>query len=163
MSVIHAMGEQWNKADWSHQLVSFWQQDTYVNSLFAGATNATTTANLVAALIDESKRQACIQSEFDNADVFSALFDCFLLLFVKEINSNDLGQAETLILQITEHYAKQCLKRAENQATEQVETTQSTDARQAVLCNQSEKVISAMTQLAQLRHQRRSQTRNMGS
>ena len=62
MSVIHAVGEQWNKADWSHQLVSFWQQDPYVNSLFAGATNATTTANLVAALIDESRRQACLAS-----------------------------------------------------------------------------------------------------
>ncbi|WP_153916707.1 hypothetical protein [Shewanella sp. TC10] len=159
MSVIHAVGEQWNKADWSHQLVSFWQQDPYVNSLFAGATNATTTANLVAALIDESRRQACLASEFDNADVFSALFDCFLLLFVKEINTSDLGQGEALILQITEHYAKQCLKQAEELA----ESSQSYDARQAALCNQSQKVISAMNQLSQLRQQRRKQSRNMGS
>ncbi|GIU49388.1 hypothetical protein [Shewanella sp. KT0246] len=159
MSVIHAVGEQWDKAEWSHQLVSFWQQDTYVNSLFAGATNATTTANLVAALIDETKRQACIDSEFDDADVFSALFDCFLLLFVKEINSNDLSQAEALIVQMTEHYAKQCLKHADEHA----KTNQSVDARQAVICNQSHKVISAMNQLAQLRQQRRSQSRNMGS
>ncbi|MCL1047076.1 hypothetical protein L2737_17395 [Shewanella electrodiphila] len=160
MSVIHAMGEQWDKAEWSHQLVAFWQQDTYVNSLLVGATNATTIANLVAALIDESRRQVCIESEFANADVFSALFDCFLLLFVKEINSNDLSQAEALIVQITEHYAKQCLKQADPQANA---SNQSIDARQAVICNQSQKVITAMSQLSQLRHQRRSQSRNMGN
>lgn len=171
MSVIHAMGEQWDKAEWSHQLVAFWQQDTYVNSLFAGATNATTTANLVAALIDESRRQSCVQATFDTPVVFSALFDCFLLLFVKEINSNDLTQAEALIIQITEHYAKQCLKQADELAAAEsnsrsdadTNTTTGTDARLAVICNQSQKVISAMNQLAQLRQQRRSQSRNMGS
>ena len=81
------------------------------------------------------------------------------MLFVKEINTSDLGQGEALILQITEHYAKQCLKQAE----ELVESSQNFDARQAALCNQSQKVISAMNQLSQLRQQRRKQSRNMGS
>ncbi len=172
MSVIHAMGAQWDKAEWSHQLVAFWQQDTYVNSLFAGATNATTTANLVAALIDPSRRIACEQAKFDTPAVFSALFDCFLLLFVKEINSNNLTQAEALIIQITEHYAKQCLKQADelaakshtdNDALQNNQQAQGTDTRLAVICHQSQKVISAMDQLAQLRQQRRSQSRNMGN
>ncbi|WP_144211583.1 hypothetical protein [Shewanella donghaensis] len=146
MSVIHAVGAQWDKAKWSHQLVSFWQLDAYVNSLFVGATTAITTANLTAALVNDEKRLNT-ETELTTEDVFGALFDGFLLLFVKEISKNNLTQAEALILQLAEYYAKQ------------YQQLTVTDIK---MLNQSQQVIDAMKKLGHLRAQRRSQTRNMG-
>lgn len=146
MSVIHAVSAQWDKAKWSHQLVSFWHQDPYVNSLFVGATSAITTANLTAALVNDEKRQN-VETELTVTEVFGALFDGFLLLFVKEISNNNLTQAEALILQLSEYYAKQYQQLADTD----------TD-----VLNQSQQVLTAMTKLNHLRAQRRSKTRNMG-
>lgn len=146
MSIVRELTKQWNKAEWSYQLVLFWAKDKYVSSLFVGATNMTTVANVVAAMTTypqktPSKNFISIQT------VFSALFDCFILLFVKELQQKKLSQAESIIVQLTEYFANQYLKEL---STEEH------------ILNQCQQVINAMEKLKLLRQQRRQTLRNMG-
>lgn len=157
MSFIHAISSQWSKAEWSHQLVLFWQQDTYVKSLFAGATTMITVANVVAAMkpapennllqvasVDSDQQQQALAS----IDAANALFDCFLLLFVKELQYQQLSQAEAIIVQLAEYYAINYQKRP----------TENTK-----IMKQSLQIINAMAQLKQRRNVQRKAQRNMGA
>ncbi|KVX02026.1 hypothetical protein [Shewanella frigidimarina] len=155
MSFIRAVSSQWSKAEWSHQLVLFWQQDAYVRSLFAGATTMITVANVVAVIKEfpESTKQEQYESNqplegLSSIDVTGTLFDCFLLLFVKEIQYKTLSQAEAIIVQLSEYYALEYQKMP---------------ICDEKLMNQSVQITKAMNKLKQLRNQQRQAQRNMGS
>ena len=167
MSFIRAVSSQWSKAEWSHQLVLFWQQDAYVRSLFAGATTMITVANVVAALKPTPEPKSAqakppennplqvassdsnqSQQGLTHIDAANALFDCFLLLFVKELQYQQLSQAEAIIVQLAEYYAINWQK----MPIEDIK-----------LMNQSVQIINAMAQLKQRRHVQRKAQRNMGA
>lgn len=162
MSFIRAVSSQWNKAEWSHQLVLFWQQDAYVRSLFVGATTMITVANVIAAMkpLPDPSQQHASTAPVDSAELTppqlgltqfeaaSTLFDCFLLLFVKELQYQQLSQAEAIIVQLAEYYAINYQKKP-------IEDTK--------LMNQSAQIIHAVAQLKQIRNVQRKAKRNMGA
>lgn len=146
MSVIRAVGEQWEKAQFAEQLVMFFKQEPKVLDLFIGATNIGTVSHVIAALVHDSCRLKT--AELDVAQVFLALFDGFLLLFVKEVQGGELSQAEQLILTLSCHYAEQVSGDEANLDDD-------------VKCK-SERLLIASRQLGELRLQRRSLGCNMG-
>ncbi|WP_412501742.1 hypothetical protein [Shewanella chilikensis] len=148
MSFVHAVGEQWKKAEYAYQLATFIKQDTRVQTLFVGATDVETVCHVIAALMDEHHRFKNQGVELNSLQVFLALFDCFLLLFVKEIQGGELSQAEQLILTLTRHYAVNLIKDELDELDEGVKV-------------KSERVIIASQQLDELRRKKRNLRSNM--
>lgn len=146
MSVIHAVSEQWKKAEYAELLATFLGRDLRVQGLFAGATDVETVGNVIAALMDEHNRVQSPGVELGSSQVFLALFDCFLLLFVKEVQDSDLTQAEQLILTLSRHYAEDNVKDELNEGVKL----------------KAERVIVASQQLDELRRKKRNQSSNMG-
>ncbi|MEC4728736.1 hypothetical protein HWQ46_24800 [Shewanella sp. D64] len=146
MSVIRAVGEQWEKAQFADQLVIFFRQDPKILDLFIGATNIGTVAHVIAALMHDSHRLKAV--ELDVVQVFLALFDGFLLLFVKEVQGGELNQAEQLVLTLSRHYAEQ-LNCDEFYPDSEVRI-------------KSERLLFASRQLDDVRRQKRTLGSNMG-
>ena len=148
MSVIRAVGEQWEKAQFADQLVIFFKREPEVLRLFTGATQIGTVAHVIAALTHDSHRLQLADAKLNMPQVFKALFDCFLLLFVKEAQGGELSQAEQLILTLSRHYA------------EQVDGEEA-HLDDGVKCK-SERLLIASRQLDEVRRQKRTQGSNMG-
>lgn len=152
MSVINALGDQWSKAEFAHQLALVLAQKQEVAQLFGGATSLTTVCNLIAGMSYQAD-DARFAKDPENSDKFilsnntliSVFHDCFRLLFIKEVQSGGLSQAEQLILALAKRIS--------------VETTiESLDDSAAL---QREQMIKFSEQLESLYRQRRSANRNM--
>ncbi|NKF52741.1 hypothetical protein G3R49_19475 [Shewanella sp. WXL01] len=152
MSVIKSIGQQWQKAEYAHQLNHFFAKQSSVRELFVAATPATTVCNLIAAMCQLPNKSA-EDAHLSLNEVFPRLFDCYILLFVKQAEHQQLSQAEQLICSITLIYAKQILNDAQS-TTEQTQTDE--------LIEQAKRVVAADQQLAKsVQAMRRSQS-NMG-
>jgi len=151
MTFIKALGAQWNKGKLAQQLEQALLQESEIYSLFIGATTVTTVSNLIAAIgfrEPETQEQALpLTHEF----MLTILFDCFRLLMIKQIEHDNLSQAEHLIIQLAKIWAT---KEIEEKPDNEICLTQYRELQQQIL-NLSE-------QLDELNGQRRRQKRNMG-
>lgn len=148
MSVIRSVAQQWEKAEYSHQLQAFFKQEDELNHLFIGATNSITVCNLIAAMVELPPKPQDKQYQIDIEQAFSSLFQCFILLFIKEAEHKSLTQAEQLVLSITLHFAKKIIKLGEHPAG---------------LIDTANKAVNAMVQLDIQRKQQRKANQNMGN
>lgn len=140
MTFIRALGGQWQKSEFAHQLALFIVKDNSVHHYFSGATNHITVANLIAAIsYQEQDPRFAKTVEINPSLLVSVLFDCFHLLFIKAVQLESLSQAEHIIMQLAKHYAVQV----------------NNDP-------QAEQILHLSTQLEQVYATRRSQQRNMG-
>lgn len=148
MSVIGAVRDQWNRAECAIALNNYLKDKPDTDHFFIGATTLSTVSNLIAALIGQANRQVLQEETLNDERFFLILFDCFLLLFVKEAQNVDLTQPEQIIQSLSLHYA---IKLNDGE----INSNQST----ALKCEQ---VILTSNQLTTLRKQRRHQHQNMG-
>ncbi|MGI2261135.1 hypothetical protein [Shewanella sp. GXUN23E] len=152
MSVINALGDQWSKAEFAHQLALELASRPGIAELFGGATSLTTVCNLIAAMsyqADDARfakdPERSDRFMLTNSMLISVFHDCFRLLFIKEVQSGGLSQAEQLILALAKRIAL-------DTATESLDD-------HAIL--QREQMIKFSEQLEGLYRQRRNSSRNM--
>ncbi|MBT1444850.1 hypothetical protein KJI95_09980 [Shewanella sp. JM162201] len=107
MGVIHALGSQWHKAEFAALLGQTLMQRPAVSGLFQGATSMSTVCNLMAAISYRSDDPRFTAAEIDDPFLLLICFDCFRLLFVKEVQQGGLSQAEQLILTLCRRVAAQ--------------------------------------------------------
>jgi hypothetical protein len=148
MTFIKALGAQWNKGKLSQQLEQVLMLEPEIQSLFIGATTVTTVANLIAAIgFRDSETQAqALGHEF----MLTILFDCFRLLMIKQIEHDNLSQAEHLIIQLTKIWATKDL------GDEPVNEFRLTQYRAL-----QQQILKLTEQLDELNRQRLLQKRNM--
>ncbi|WP_394148220.1 hypothetical protein [Shewanella atlantica] len=151
MTFIKALGEQWNKGKLAQQLEQALLQEAEIHSLFIGATTVTTVANLIAAIgfrePDTQDQDRPLTHEF----MLTILFDCFRLLMIKQIEHDNLTQAEHLIIQLAKIWAA---KELEERPDSELSPTPYRELQQQIL--------NLTEQLDELNRQRRLQKRNMG-
>ncbi|PKG78638.1 hypothetical protein CXF80_10100 [Shewanella sp. Actino-trap-3] len=148
MTFIKALGAQWNKGKLSQQLEQVLMLEPEIQSLFIGATTVTTVANLIAAIgFRDSETQALpLGHEF----MLTILFDCFRLLMIKQIEHDNLSQAEHLIIQLTKIWATKDL------GDKPVNESRLTQYRAL-----QQQILKLTEQLDELNRQRLLQKRNM--
>ncbi|GMA82204.1 hypothetical protein [Shewanella glacialipiscicola] len=110
MSVIRSVAAQWNKAEFAHKLEIYLSQDSAINDFFVGVTNRTTLCTLIAAMVELPAEINNKDFKIDQNQVFDYFFQCFYLLFIKEIEHHTLTQAEQLILSIAVYFANKINK-----------------------------------------------------
>lgn len=147
MGVIYAVGAQWEKAEFAKQLREYFVKDNQLRDLFSGATNIETLTHVMVALIDDREKIQAIKNNLDAESVFFILFDCYLLLFIRELEHGGLSQAEHLIIQISRRYA---------------ESTQK-ESCDSMVYNMAERLLQSAKQLDSLYLDRRGEQRNMGA
>lgn len=152
MSVIHALGDQWSKAEFAHQLALVLASRPGVAELFSGATTLTTVCNLIAGMsyqADDARftKDPVHQDGFvlSNDTLISVFHDCFRLLFIKDVQAGGLSQAEQLILALAKRIA--------------IDTA--VESLQDAAVVQRQQMIQFSEQLEGLYRQRRSASRNM--
>ncbi len=145
MGVIAAVGTQWEKAEFAKHLREFFAEDLELRELFSGATNIETLTHVMAALI-EDRDKLKVNNNLNSESVFLLLFDCYLLLFIKELEHGGLSQAEHLIIQISRQYAQSIPKESCNPN----------------ILNMAERLNQSAKQLDSLYLGRRASHRNMG-
>ncbi|MBW8185292.1 hypothetical protein [Shewanella nanhaiensis] len=159
MSVLQAIGQQNIKAEFAHRLQGFLNKDPDVRQLFTGATSITTVANLLAALSFQEGDARFQSDTLDEELVFSLFFDSFYLLFIKELEHNNLSQAERLILQLSRYYgelmAKTLLQAESGEMAEELPT-------RAELLKRANCVLQAWEQLNKRYALQRGSLCNMG-
>ncbi|WP_076413432.1 hypothetical protein [Shewanella sp. UCD-KL12] len=147
MGVIAAVGTQWEKAEFAKHLREFFAEDLELRELFSGATNIETLTHVIAALIEDKEKLQLVKNNLHSESVFLLLFDCYLLLFIKELEHGGLSQAEHLTIQVSRRYAQTMQK-------------ESSDPK---VLNMAERLILSAKQLDSLHLGRRSSQRNMGA
>ena len=147
MSVIRAVAQQWNKADFAQQLQLYFAKDKAIGELFVGATQCSTVCNLIAAMIELPPKPKNEHYSIELEQVFEILFQCFLLMFIKELEHKNLTQAEQLIMSLAVHYA-QTICNDEQYAD-------------SMLQDKGQRVLTAMARLNTQRQQHRKQQSNM--
>lgn len=149
MSVIRSVSAQWKKAELAHKLNAYLSQDQVINEFFIGATSKNTICNLIVAMIEPPIKP--INKDFDiNQDlILDYFFQCFYLLFVKEVEHHDLTQAEQLIVSISVYLSNKV-----NELPESVEEN---------TLKKSNYIITAMSRLDFVRKQRRKLRCNIGN
>ncbi|MCL1142841.1 hypothetical protein [Shewanella gaetbuli] len=148
MTVIRSVNEQWHKAEYANQLNIFLSQQTELNSLFVGATSSATVCNLISAMIELPEKPQDNDYKINIEQAFDALFQCFILLFVKEAEHKDLSQAEQLVLSLSVNLANEIQQHSSEHAN--------------ALVNKAHKTLTAMEQLEKQRKQQRKASKNMG-
>ncbi|QIR15504.1 hypothetical protein [Shewanella aestuarii] len=148
MSVIRSVAQQWNKADFAQQLQKYFAEDKAIDELFVGATSCSTVCSLIAAMIELPPKPKNEHYNMDKAQVFDTLFQCFLLMFIKELEHKDLTQAEQLIMSLAVHYAQTIC-----------DDKQYADS---MLYDKAQRVLTAMARLSLERQKLRKQQCNMG-
>ncbi|MGE6650545.1 hypothetical protein BEL05_15490 [Shewanella colwelliana] len=150
MTFIKALGAQWNKGKLAQQLEQTLLQESEIHSLFVGATTVATVSNLIAAIgFREPENQAQTQP-LSNEFMLTILFDCFRLLMIKQIEHDNLNQAEHLIIALAKIWAKKAWHTAPEE--------QPDIAQYQRLQNQ---ILKLAAQVDELDEQRRYQKRNM--
>lgn len=149
MTFIKALGMQWNKGKLAQQLEQALMLEPEIHSLFIGATTITTVSNLIAAIgfHDSETQEQPLTHEF----ILTILCDCFRLLMIKQIEHDNLSQAEHLIMQLANIWAA---KELDNKPGNELNQTQYRELQQQIL--------KLTEQLEMLNRQRRLQKRNMG-
>jgi hypothetical protein len=146
VSVIHALGAQWQKAEFAEHLAKALATRPAVCELSGGATSLTTLCNLVAAISYRPDDPRFSQTQIDDGLLLSVFFDCFRLLFIKEVQQESVTQAEQQIL----HLAP---KLAAEMSVEALSESQQL---------QRQQLLEISSQLESLYTQRRQLSRNMG-
>ncbi|EKT4486356.1 MULTISPECIES: hypothetical protein [Shewanella] len=146
MSVIHALGAQWQKAEFAERLVKILVTRPAVCELSGGATSLTTLCNSVAAISYRPDDPRFSQTQIDDGLLLSVFFDCFRLLFIKEVQQQSITQAEQQILHLAPKLAAEMSVEALSES-------------QQLLRQQ---LLSISRQLESLYTQRRQLSRNMG-
>ncbi len=150
MTFIKALGAQWNKGKLSQQLERVLMLEPETQSLFIGATTVTTVSNLIAAIGFQGAETQEQEQQLSHEFMFTILFNCFRLLMIKQIEHDNLSQAEHLIIQLTKMWAT---KELGDKPVNESSQTQYRALQQQIL-NLSE-------QLDELNRQRLLQKRNM--
>ena len=148
MSVIRSVAQQWNKADFAQQLQNYFAQDKAIDELFVGATSCSTVCSLIAAMIELPQKSKNEHYSMDKEQVFVTLYQCFLLLFIKELEHNNLTQAEQLIMSLTVNFA-QTICNDEQYAN-------------SMLHDKGQRILTTMARLNTERQRHRKQQSNMG-
>ncbi|MGI2142534.1 hypothetical protein [Shewanella baltica] len=148
MSVIRSVAAQWNKAEFAHKLEIYLSQDSAINDFFVGVTNRTTICTLIAAMVELPAEINNKDFKIDQTQVFDYFFQCFYLLFIKEIEHHTLTQAEQLILSIAVYFA--------NKISQQQIGAEMNDLQK------SSYIITAMSRLESIRKKNRTSRQNMG-
>ena len=147
MGVLYAVGAQWEKAEFAKQLREYFVKDNQLRDLFSGATNIETLTHVMVALIDDREKIQAVKNNLDAESVFLILFDCYLLLFIRDLEHGGLSQAEHLIIQISRRYAESAKKNICN----------------LTVYNMAERLLQSAKQLDSLYLDRRGEQRNMGA
>ncbi|MCG9730866.1 hypothetical protein L1D44_13610 [Shewanella sp. Isolate13] len=161
MTLRRSLGQQWSKSILANRLALTLKKSDKVQQLFGGATSLATVTNTIAALVFaegepvwlppmESSEQTPLEHEL----ALHCLFAASRLLFVKEIEQGELGQAEHLVLTIAYQWSQSLI----NTPTHTSEQTLSSDAQR--LCQLLQTIN---TQLEKVRSEKRHSSRNMGS
>ncbi|WP_351016112.1 hypothetical protein [Shewanella sp. AC91-MNA-CIBAN-0169] len=148
MNVIRSVSEQWHKAEFAHQLHIYLSQEQVINDLFVGATNKATICNIIAAMIESPIKLHDEKYKIDQNSIFDCFFQCFHLLFIKEVEHHSLTQAEQLILSISVYFA--------NKINQQPDSVDISDLQK------SAHIITAMSRLEIVRKEHRKSQCNMG-
>lgn len=151
MTFIKALGAQWNKGKLAQQLEQALLQESEIHSLFVGATTVTTVSNLIAAIGFKEPEPQEQEQPLSHEFMLTILFDCFRLLMIKQIEHDNLSQAEHLIIQLAKIWAT---KEMEDKPGNELSLTQYRELQQQLL--------NLTEQLDELNGQRRRQKRNMG-
>ncbi len=151
MTFIKALGAQWNKGKLAQQLEQAMMLEPEIQSLFIGATTVATVSNLIAAIgfhdSETQEQDQPVTHEF----MLTILFDCFRLLMIKQIEHDNLSQAEHLIIELAKIWAT---KELDDKPGNELNLTQYRELQQQIL--------KLAKQLDELNRQRRLQKRNMG-
>ncbi|MCW3172909.1 hypothetical protein [Shewanella subflava] len=148
MSVIRSVAQQWNKADFAQQLQKYFAEDKAIEELFVGATSCSTVCSLIAAMIELPPKPKNEHYSMDKEQVFDTLYQCFLLMFIKELEHNNLTQAEQLIMSLAVHYAQTICDDKQNA--------------DSILYDKAQRILTAMARLSSERQKHRKQQCNMG-
>jgi hypothetical protein len=148
MGVIRSVAAQWNKAELAHELYLYLSQDQAINNLFVGATSKNTICNLVVAMIDLPKNLFDDKFEVNQELTLDCFFQCFYLLFIKEIEHQGITQAEQLIISISVYLAGIVSKHPDNIDEKTLQ--------------KSSYIITAMSRLEEVRKKHRKSKLNMG-
>jgi|GEM_PF-1362972 len=151
MTFIKALGAQWNKGKLAQQLEQALMLESEIQSLFIGATTVTTVSNLIAAIGFHGSVTQEQEPPLTHEFMLTILFDCFRLLMIKQIEHDNLSQAEHLIIELAKIWAE---KELDNKPGNELSLTQYRELQQQIL--------KLATQLDELNRQRRRQKRNMG-
>ncbi|AYV12220.1 MULTISPECIES: hypothetical protein [Shewanella] len=146
MSVIHAIAAQWQKAEFAERLAATLASYQSACGLSGGATSLTTLCNLVAAISYRPDDPVFRQARIDEGTLLAVFFDCFRLLFIKEVQQQSITQAEQQILHLAPKLAAEMSVEALSES-------------QQLLRQQ---LLSISRQLESLYTQRRQLSRNMG-
>ncbi|MGI2146010.1 hypothetical protein [Shewanella frigidimarina] len=147
MSVIRSVATQWKKAELAHQLHIYLSQDQVINELFVGATSKNTICNLIVAMIEPPIEPVSDSFKVNQDLILDYFFQCFHLLFIKEIEHHNLTQAEQLIVSISVYLANVVNERPECVAENTLQ--------------KSTYIITAMSRLKFIRKQHRKLRCNM--
>jgi hypothetical protein len=105
MTFIKALGAQLNKGKLAQQLEQALMLEPEIQSLFIGATTITTVANLIAAIGFHGSETQAPEQPLNHEFMLTILFDCFRLLMIKQVEHDNLSQAEHLIIELTKMWA----------------------------------------------------------
>ena len=107
MTVIRSIGQQWSKSILAHRLGLTLRECEAMQQLFGGATQMTTVTNTIAALVFAEGTplwlpplESTDESPLAVPLSLHCLFEASRLLFVKQVENNELNQAEQLALTI---------------------------------------------------------------
>ncbi|MCC4833806.1 hypothetical protein LMH66_14275 [Shewanella sp. 10N.7] len=148
MSFIRSVTQQLNKADFAQQLQHYFVQDDAIDELFVGATPCSTVCSLIAAMSELPTKSKNEHYKLTLEQVFDTLFQCFLLMFIKELEHKLLTQPEQLIMSLAMYYAQ--IINTDEQYTN------------SSLKIKSQRILTAMARLESERKQQRKKQYNMG-
>ncbi|QYJ86921.1 hypothetical protein K0I73_04065 [Shewanella mesophila] len=104
MTFVRSIIHQWNKAQLGHSLQLSLQSCEQVKQLFGGATELSTVANVIVALVYSegepqwlTKVQHNLETPLNERLVLNCLFTSSHLLFMKVTQNLELSQAERLV------------------------------------------------------------------
>jgi hypothetical protein len=105
MSVIAATRLQFKKSAFAEEVIKQLVNERANHDLFHVATTIETTSHIIAAIVGSEKPEQLVQSPMNDRAMFEVLFTCLRLLFVKQVQGNELSQGEQLIVTLANRYA----------------------------------------------------------
>ncbi|MCL1048713.1 hypothetical protein L2755_03555 [Shewanella abyssi] len=105
MSVIEATRLQFKKSAFAEEISKQLVNERTNHDLFHVATTIETTSHIIAAIVGSEKPEQLVQTPMNDRAMFEVLFTCLRLLFVKQVQGNELSQGEQLIVTLANRYA----------------------------------------------------------
>lgn len=154
MTFVTAVSHQWLKTQLAYRLQLSLAACENIHDLCCGVTSLASVTNIMSAIIFiEGQPQWLVLDKTMNEQklpdniVLHCFFECCRVLFVKQVSTQSLGQAEQLIFTLAEQWRKQYTNAA------------NTDPLAQSMCLMLERVSN---QLMAFRLTQRQHTRNMG-